>query len=85
MNSKNTQLTKSSQMAVDTFRKLKIEDHRNIISKLEWCMGSYQNDGNPEGLIALNAQSLEILKDIKKAHPRKVNKKVIERLEKAIA
>ena len=85
MKETNTQITKSSQMALASLKKLKNEEYQDIISKLEWCMGSYANDGNPEGLLACNAQSLEILKAEKQAHPRKVNKKTIEGLEKVLA
>lgn len=84
MNTINDQLIKSSQLAVETFRKLKAEEYNEIISNLEWCIGSYQHDGNPDGLLNLTTKSLNILKSIKTVSPRKVNKNVIDGLEKTL-
>ena len=82
MNNRNEQLISSSQLAIDALRKLSSDDHQEVISRLEWCIGSYQHDGNHEGLLSQSAQTLDILKKVKAASPRKVNKKVIDALEK---
>ena len=68
--------------AVEVFTKLNIENQQEIKSKLEYCIGSYDYDKNPEGLFEVGALALEELKTFKKRNPRKVNKKIIENLEK---
>jgi hypothetical protein len=68
--------------AVGVFTKLKVEDYNDIQSKLEYCIGSYDYDKNPAGLYEYGAVALAELKSFKAANPRKVNKKIIENLEK---
>ncbi len=68
--------------AVGVFTKLKVEDYNDIQSKLEYCIGSYNHDKNPIGLYEYGAVALSELKSFKAANPRKVNKKIIENLEK---
>lgn len=84
MNEINERLKKSCQEAVVAFEKLKNEEYTDIQSKLEWCIGSYEFDKNPAGLHELGSKSLDALKNIKQKQPRKVNKKVIDGLEKSI-
>ena len=68
--------------AKEKLEKLGIEDE--IQGKLEWVLGSYANDGNPEGLYEVGALALEALKEFKKSKPRSVTKKLIEDLEKGL-
>jgi len=84
MNLVNERLQKSCQDALQAFKRLNKEEYAEIQSKLEWCLGSFENDKNPVGLHEFGVKSLEILKDVKAKQPRKVNKKVIDGLEKAI-
>jgi len=84
MNEINEKLKKSCEEAVVAFQKLQNEEYTEIKSKLEWCIGSYEYDKNPAGLHEFGNMSLNLLKDIKQKQPRKVNKKVIENLEKSI-
>lgn len=84
MNAVNEKLQKSCQGAVGAIKKLKNEDLIGIQEKLEWCLGSYEFDKNPSGLHEYGVETLRILKDVKSKQPRKVTKKVIEDLEKAI-
>ena len=84
MNVVNEKLKKSCEEAVVAFQKLNKEEYNEIQSKLEWCLGSYNHDSNPEGLFEYGIKSLDMLKKIKSKEPRKVNKKVIDGLEKAI-
>lgn len=65
-------------------RKLNNAKYSDIQSKLEWCIGSYSYDKNPSGLHEYGLKSLDLLKKVKSKEPRKINKKVIENLEKAI-
>lgn len=82
MNKINEKLVKSCNDALGTFRKLGYKDYSDISSKLEWCLGSYEYDNNPEGLIEYGTLALKALKEYKSKNPRKVNKKIIENLEK---
>ncbi len=70
--------------AVQTFEKLNKEEFVELRSKLEFCIGSYDYDKNPEGLIEYGKKALEELKAFKAANPRKVNKKIIDGLEKSL-
>ncbi len=69
--------------AKDKLVQLNIEEQ--LVSELEWCLGSYANDKNPEGLIAKGKEALEALKEFKKSNSRKVAKKLIDDLSKALA
>jgi len=84
MNQVHENLKKSCQEAVQTFQKLNKEEYRDIQSKLEWCIGSYENDKNPSGLFEVGIKSLDILKGVKAKQPKLVTKKVIDSLEKSI-
>jgi hypothetical protein len=79
----NGELLKAAcQDAYVAFDKLKSEDFADIKSKLEFCIGSYEFDQNPAGLHEFGEKALGLLKEVKEKSPRKVNKKVIENLEK---
>lgn len=84
MNAVNEKLKQSCEEAVVAFQKLKTDSYNDIQSKLEWCIGSFENDNNPVGLHEYGTKSLEVLKSAKAKQPRKVTKKVIDNLEKAI-
>ena len=84
MNQVNENLKKNCMDAVMAFQKLNKKEFNNIQSKLEWCLGSYEYDKNPEGLFEYGIKSLDTLKKVKSKEPRKVTKKVIVGLEKAI-
>ncbi|NBC82769.1 MAG: hypothetical protein GVY19_05245 [Bacteroidetes bacterium] len=77
-------LREACNEALGTFKKLKDEQYNDIQSKLEYCIGSYDYDKNPSGLIEVGQTALQNLKEVKKQFPRKVNKKVIDSLEKAL-
>jgi len=84
MNQVNEKLKKSCEDAIQAFQKLNSEKYNDIQSKLEWCIGSYSYDKNPVGLHEFGAYTLDLLKKIKTKQPRKVNKKVIDNLQKSI-
>lgn len=77
-------LKEACQAAYDSFDKLKSEEYIDIQSKLLYCIGSYEFDKNPEGLLEYGKIALGMLKDIKSKQPRKVTKKVIDTLEKSL-
>lgn len=75
------QLSDACQAALETFKKSKNVAFSEIQSNLEFCIGSYNFDHNPVGLVAFGRMALQMLKDFKTANPRKVNKSIIENLE----
>ena len=80
----NENLKEACVVAVAAIEKLKNDDFEAIKAKLVWCVGSYENDSNPVGLYeSLREVQAEFVK-YKKANPRKIAKKVIDGIEKAI-
>jgi hypothetical protein len=84
MNQVHENLKKSCQDALLALQKLNKEEYREILSKLEWCLGSFEHDHNPTGLFEYGIKSLDILKNVKTRQPKLVTKKVIDNLEKSI-
>lgn len=76
-------IEKACTEAKDKLTALNIEEQ--LVSEIEWCLGSYANDGNPEGLVQKGKEALEALKKYKESNPRKVSKKLIDDLSKAFA
>ena len=68
--------------ATKVFTNLNKEEYNELVSKLEYCVGSYDFDKNPSGLFEYGTIALKELKAFKKSNPRKVNKKIIDNLEK---
>ncbi|MFY0608573.1 MAG: hypothetical protein JXR10_17785 [Cyclobacteriaceae bacterium] len=74
---------KSSLIAAkDKLNTLSIEEQ--LVSEIEWCLGSFANDQNPEGLYQKAEEAVVALDKFKKDNPRKVSKKIIDDLSKAI-
>lgn len=84
MNTKSEKLRDACELAVKAFRKLNHDDFNEIISKLEFCIGSYDFDKNPSGLVEYGYKAHELLKEIKKKYPRKVAKEVLTALENSL-
>lgn len=55
-----------------------------LISEIEWCLGSFASDRNPEGLYQKGNEALKALTVYREKFPRKVAKKIIDDLEKAL-
>ncbi|OIR12737.1 hypothetical protein GALL_58040 [mine drainage metagenome] len=85
MATENEKLRNACVKAVETFQKINDEANAEIQSKLEFCIGSYDFDKNPVGLYEFGKKAFKILTKIKEKAPRKVTKKVLEDLEKALA
>jgi hypothetical protein len=58
--------------------------YSEIKSKLEYVIGSYNFDNNPVGLFEIGEIALKNLKEIRRKSPKKVNKNVIDELEKSL-
>jgi hypothetical protein len=84
MNTKSEKLRDACEVAAQTLRKINHAEYLDLISKLEFCIGSYNFDKNPAGLIQYGHQALSLLKDIKKMSPKKVTKNVITSLEESL-
>lgn len=55
-----------------------------LVSEIEWCLGSYAHDQNPVGLYQKGEEAYATLEDYKKSNARKVPKKLLEDLSKAL-
>jgi hypothetical protein len=84
MDTKSEKLRDACELALQAFRKLKQPEFDDIISKLEFCIGSYNHDKNPIGLVEFGFKALEMFNEIRKKHPRKVSLKVIDALEDSL-
>ena len=80
----NEKLRTACFNALETFKKLNDDDYAEIQSKLEFVVGSFDFDGNPVGLYEFGTLAIPLLKKAKETYPRKITKKVIEELEKAV-
>ena len=85
MATENEKLRNACAKAVETFQKIDDKANTEIQSTLEFCIGSYDFDQNPVGLNEFGKKAVKILTKIKEKSPKKVTKKVIEDLEKALA
>ena len=84
MDTKSERLRDACEMAVQTLKKLKQPEFEDIISKLVFCIGSYNFDKNPSGLVEFGFKALEMLKEIRKTHPKKLPKNLIDNLEEGL-
>ena len=78
-------IEKACKEALKKFQQVGSDEFSEVLSKLEFVIGSYNFDKNPVGLYEIGAMALTKLKDLKKAKPRLVSKKLIDDLEKALA
>jgi hypothetical protein len=81
----NEKLEKACKDALAQFEKIGDEKYYDIRSKLEFVLGSFGFDGNPVGLNEYAKKSSDLLKKYKAKHPRKVSKKLIDLIDKAVA
>jgi len=84
MDTKSEKLRDACELALRTFQRLKQHEFDDIISKLEFCIVSYNNDKNPIGLVEFGFKALEMFKEIRRKHPKKVSIKVIDALEDSL-
>jgi hypothetical protein len=85
MDTKSDRLRDACEHALHTFQKLKQPEFDDIISKLEFCIGSYNFDKNPAGLVEFGFKAMEILKEIRKKKPKKISVEVVDSLEESLA
>lgn len=80
-----SKLEKACKDAVAKFQKMEGDQYKDILEKLEWCIGSYNYDKNPEGLVQYGKQASDLLKEARKENPKKISQKLVEDLDKALA
>lgn len=82
----NESLKKACAHASQTMEKFSKEAQmKDIHERLKFCIGSYDFDKNPVGLLEVARDAYEALKTYKTQKPRKVSKQVLDKLEKAIS
>lgn len=84
MANKDTKIRAACELAFITFQKIDNPKYVEIKSKLEYVIGSYDFDKNPIGLYEIGALALPILKKAKDKYGRKITKKLLADLEKAL-
>jgi len=82
---KYEELRNACEQASHAFQKLNDPKYNEIREKLDFCVGSYDYDKNPSGLIAYGKMALAGLREAKTRYPRKFNKKIIDNLEKVLS
>ena len=80
-----TQLENACKNAVAKFQKIDEGKYQELREKLEWCIGSYNYDKNPEGMVEYGRKASDTFKEIRKDSPRKVAKKLVDDLDKALS
>jgi len=81
---KTENLRNACEAASQVFAKINKGRFIDLQSKLDYCIGSYDHDKNPEGLYEFGEIAVKELKSFKEQNPRKVNKKIIADLEKSL-
>ncbi len=81
----NEKLRNACEATSQAILKLKEDKFAELKEKLDFCIGSYDFDKNPKGLYEFGEQALNDLITYKKKNPRKVNKKILTSLKKALA
>ena len=79
------ELVKLCQQVVAKFDKMDGGQYDETKGKLEWCLGSYNYDKNPAGLVEYGNKAVAQLKEARAEKPRQVPQKLIDDLEKALA
>jgi len=80
-----TQLEKVCKEAVAKLQKIENGKYQEVREKLEWCIGSYNYDKNPSGIVEFGRKAADALKEAREENPRKVSKKLVADLDKALA
>ena len=81
----NDKLRDACAAASESIEKLNEPKFADLKEKLDFCIGSYDFDKNPEGLYEYGTKALNEMTAYKKKNPRKINKKVLTNLEKTLA
>jgi hypothetical protein len=78
----NDQIVKACEISLGTLATLDIE--HALQSEINWCLGSYRNDGNPIGLFQMAERSLAVFRAEQSRKTKGVTAKLVGDLEKAL-
>ncbi len=81
--SPNEQIFKACEVALAKLSELDI-DHQ-LQSEINWCLASFQNDGNPIGLYQMADRAVFIFKAEQTKKTKGVTAKLISDIEKALS
>ena len=85
MATENEKLRNACLQSAETFKKIDNPKYAELQAKLEYVVGSYDFDKNPVGLYEIGNLALPVLTKIKEKETKKVTKKLLTDLEKALA
>lgn len=72
----------ASKLALSKLKELGLD--QQLQSDLEWCIGSYGFDKNPDGLIAMTGKALVLLNEEKAKKTKGITVKLITDIEGAL-
>jgi methyltransferase-like protein len=76
---------KMEKVVADVIEKLEKLKQTDLASDLSWCWVSFQNDGNPVGVIEKATHALAAFNEAREKNSKAVAKKLVDDLEKALA
>jgi hypothetical protein len=79
---KSVSIEQACKGALEQLQSLNIE--HGLQADLGWCLGSYQNDGNPVGLYEMGARALKVFNEVKTTNSKAIPARLISDLEKAL-
>ena len=72
-----------SEQILDKLKALDVDPQ--LQADIDWCLGSYRYDHNPEGLYATSEKALSVFNETKAKNARAVSAKLIADIEKILA
>lgn len=81
----NENLKEACVEAIVAIDKTKAQEFGEVKAKLEYVIGSYEYDKNPIGLHEIGKIAYTDLVGYKEANPKKVTKKALDKIGKAIS
>ncbi|MDR7129169.1 hypothetical protein J2X69_001504 [Algoriphagus sp. 4150] len=77
---------KLEKMIPEVVQKLsKLKAGEVLAAELDWCLGSFKYDNNPEGIIEKSHAALAVFKEAREKNSKAVSKKLVESLEKVLS
>ena len=80
--SSTDQIVKACEISLGTLATLDIE--HSLQSEINWCLGSFRNDGNPVGLFQMAERSLAVLMAEQARKTKGVTAKLVGDIETAL-
>lgn len=81
-----SKIVAAAEAALEKLTKLnKKGEYEQNVNDLTWVLGSFKNDGNPDGVYQKVAEAKEVLVELKSKKPRSVAKALMDSLDEALA